>query len=549
MRVRHDIQCNVSAINRVIFNYFTIVFFKSIHSDMKIYATRGILAMDDQIQQTLAHYMDGHKVQGESDRYGDVYNPALGKVVKKVPLASAIDVNSIVENSLSAFSEWSATSPGSRAQVLFRFRELIIKNIDKLAEIVSCEHGKLIDDAKGSINRGLEVVEFACGISELLKGEYSGNVAAGVDSWSMRQPLGVCAGITPFNFPAMVPMWMFPIAIACGNTFVLKPSEKDPSCSLRLAELLTEAGLPDGVFNVVNGDKEAVDALLSHNAIQAISFVGSTSVGEYVYNTACTKGKRVQALCGAKNHLVVMNDADLDQVIDAIMGAAYGSAGERCMAISVVVAIGDKIANAIVDSLKDRVKELKIGAYTEQDREMGPVITPDAKKRIHDYINLGVQEGAELVVDGREINVTGYEDGFFVGATIFDRVKPGMTIYREEIFGPVLAVVRAASYEEAVSLINDHQYGNGATIFTRDGEIARDFAQRVQIGMVGVNVPIPVPLAFHSFGGWKRSLFGDYHIHGPEGVRFYTRMKTVTSRWTSKAESGAAYNFKRGGGD
>ncbi|MBL10526.1 MAG: methylmalonate-semialdehyde dehydrogenase (CoA acylating) [Acidiferrobacteraceae bacterium] len=505
--------------------------------------------MDSEIQQTLTHYMGGHKVQGKSDRYGDIYNPALGKVVKKVPLASGIEVNSIVENSLSAFSGWSATAPARRAQVLFRFRELIIKNMDELAEIVSCEHGKLIDDAKGSINRGLEVVEFACGISELLKGEYSGNVASGVDSWSMRQPLGVCAGITPFNFPAMVPMWMFPIAIACGNTFVLKPSERDPSCSLRLAELLTEADLPDGVLNVVNGDKETVDALLSHNVIQAISFVGSTAVGEHVYQTACTKGKRVQALCGAKNHMVVMPDANLNQVVDAIMGAAYGSAGERCMAISVVVAIGDIVADKIVGSLKSKVKELKIGAYTQEDKEMGPVVTPDAKKRIHDYINSGVKEGAELVVDGRDIKVSGYEDGFFVGATIFDRVDPRMTIYKEEIFGPVLAIVRAGSYEEAVSLINDHEYGNGAAVFTRDGEIARDFAQRIQIGMVGVNVPIPVPLAFHSFGGWKRSLFGDHNIHGPEGVRFYTKMKTVTSRWTSKSHPGAVYNFKRGGAD
>jgi malonate-semialdehyde dehydrogenase (acetylating)/methylmalonate-semialdehyde dehydrogenase len=419
--------------------------------------------------------------------------------------------------------------------------------MDELAEIVSEEHGKMLDDAKGSITRGLEVVEFACGIPQLLKGEYSEGVATGVDSWSMRQPVGVCAGITPFNFPAMVPMWMFPVAIACGNTFVLKPSERDPSCSLRMAELLSEAGLPDGVLNVVNGDKIAVDALLTSPIVQAVSFVGSTAVGEYIYQTGCENGKRVQALCGAKNHMVVMPDADLGQVVDAVMGAAYGSAGERCMAVSVVVTVGDDTADRLMALLKPRIEALKVGAYDQSDVEMGPVITPDARDRIKGYIDRGVEEGADLVVDGRDISVGGYENGCFVGATVFDKVTPMMKIYTDEIFGPVLSVVRARSYEEALDLVNKHEYGNGTAIFTRDGDAARDFTHRSQIGMVGVNVPIPVPLAFHSFGGWKRSLFGDHYIHGPEGVRFYTRMKTVTSRWPSGIREGAVYNFKAGG--
>ena len=503
--------------------------------------------MDARVKETLSHYVGGRRVDGQSERYGDVYNPAEGSVSRQVPLASATEVRNIVGNSLAAFPDWAETSPARRAQVLFSFRELLLKNMDELAEIVSSEHGKMIDDAKGSIARGLEVVEFACGIPELLKGEYSENVATGVDSWSMRQPLGVCAGITPFNFPAMVPMWMFPIALACGNTFVLKPSERDPSCGLRLAELMTEAGLPDGVLNVVNGDKESVDALLADKRIKAVSFVGSTAVGEYIYRTGSAQGKRVQALCGAKNHMVVMPDSNMDQVVDAIMGAAYGSAGERCMAVSVVVAIGDDVADEIISRLKPRIKALKVGPYNQEDGEMGPVVAPDAQDRILSYIELGVQEGAELVIDGRGIQVAGYENGCFVGATVFDKVEPQMTIYKEEIFGPVLSLVRAGSYEEAVSLINEHEYGNGTAIFTRDGDIARDFAHRIQIGMVGVNVPIPVPLAFHSFGGWKRSLFGDHHIHGPEGVRFYTRMKAITSRWSSGVRAGAVYNFKRGG--
>ena len=430
---------------------------------------------------------------------------------------------------------------------MFSFRDLIKQRIDELAELVSSEHGKTIEDAKGSITRGLEVVEFACGISQVLKGEYSENVAGGVDSWSMRQPLGVCAGITPFNFPAMVPMWMFPVAIACGNTFVLKPSERDPSCALRLAELMSEAGLPDGVLNVVNGDKEAVDTLLTDARVQAISFVGSTAVGEYIYHTGTANNKRVQALCGAKNHMVVMPDADIAQAADAVMGAAYGSAGERCMAVSVVVAVGDDAGDALLAKLLPKVDALKVGAYTDADAEMGPVINPDAKSRIESYIESGVTEGAELLRDGRGTVIKNFESGCFVGATLFDKVTTDMRIYTDEIFGPVLCMVRAKNYDEAVAMINAHEYGNGVAIFTRDGDAARDFAARIQIGMVGVNVPIPVPLAFHSFGGWKRSLFGDHAIHGPEGVRFYTRLKTITSRWPSGIRSGAVFNFKAGG--
>jgi len=503
--------------------------------------------MDARVENKLSHFVGGCRIEGQSERYGDVYNPATGEIIRRVPLASKEEVQSIIENAARAFPDWSQTPPARRVQVLYRFRELLLKQLDEVAEILSLEHGKTLDDAKGSITRGLEVVEFACGIPQLLKGEYSEGVATGVDSWSTRQPLGVCAGITPFNFPAMVPMWMFPIAIACGNTFVLKPSERDPSCGLRLAELMTEAGLPDGVLNVVNGDKEAVDTLLTDARVQSVSFVGSTAVGEYIYKTGCAHGKRVQALCGAKNHMVVMPDADMDQVVDSIMGAAYGSAGERCMAVSVVVAVGDDTADEMMSLLKPRIGALKVGAYNQEGAEMGPVVTPDARDRIRGYIDRGVEEGAELVVDGRDIKVAGYENGCFVGATVFDKVEPGMSIYKDEIFGPVLSVVRAGSYDEAVSLVNVHEYGNGTAIFTRDGDVARDFSHRIQIGMVGVNVPIPVPLAFHSFGGWKRSLFGDHYIHGPEGVRFYTRMKTITARWPSGIRSGAVYNFKRGG--
>ena len=503
--------------------------------------------MDAEVRQTLDHYVGGRRVKARGNRFGDVYNPATGLVIRQVPLAGADEVRDAIGVAEAAFPVWAAVPAGRRAQVMFAFRDLIRKNMDELARLLSEEHGKTVDDAKGSITRGLEVVEFACGIPQLLKGEYSDSVAGGVDSWSMRQPLGVCAGITPFNFPAMVPMWMFPLAIACGNTFVLKPSEKDPSCGLRLAELMSEAGLPDGVLNVVNGDKEAVDVLLTDPRVQGVSFVGSTAIGEYIYRTGCAHGKRVQALCGAKNHMVVMPDADIKQAVDAVVGAAYGSAGERCMAISVVVAVGDEVADELVGQLKPRVAGLRIGPYDDPRAEMGPVITPQARDRIRGYIAKGVEEGATLVLDGRDCNVPDHENGCFVGGTIFDRVTPAMSIYRDEIFGPVLGIVRAASYEEALQLVNDHEYGNGTAIFTRDGDAARDFVQRARIGMVGINVPIPVPLAYHSFGGWKRSLFGDHHIHGPEGVRFYTRMKSVTSRWPSGIREGAVFNFRAGG--
>jgi malonate-semialdehyde dehydrogenase (acetylating)/methylmalonate-semialdehyde dehydrogenase len=495
---------------------------------------------------TLSHFVGGQMIEGRGERFGDIYNPATGAVTKQVPLATSEEVRSAVAVAAEAFPNWSQTPPARRAQVLFRYRELLIEHMGELAEIVSSEHGKTLEDAQGSITRGLEVVEFACGISQLLKGEFTEGVSNGVDCWSVRQPLGVCAGITPFNFPAMVPMWMFPIALACGNTFVLKPSERDPSCSLRMAELLVEAGLPAGVLNVVNGDKEAVDALLVDPQVQAVSFVGSTTVGEYIYRTGCDHGKRVQALCGAKNHMVVMPDADLDQAIDAVMGAAYGSAGERCMAVSVMVAVGDEVADALIERLCPRVEALKVGPYTQSDAEMGPVVNPAAKARICGYIDRGVEEGAKLVIDGRAISIRGFENGCFVGATVFDHVTPSMSIYTDEIFGPVLCVVRVNSYDSALQLVNDHEYGNGAAIFTRDGDAARDFSHRVHIGMVGINVPIPVPMAFHSFGGWKRSLFGDHYVHGPEGVRFYTRLKTITSRWPSGIRSGAVYNFKAG---
>jgi len=494
----------------------------------------------------LYHYIGGQKVAGESDRHGDVYDPSTGRIAKHAPFASRGDVEKAIASAAEAFPAWAATPPAKRAQVMFAFRDLIRRNMDELAQLVSSEHGKTLEDAKGSITRGLEVVEFACGIPQLLKGEYSEGVASGVDSYAMRQPLGVCAGITPFNFPAMVPMWMFPVAIACGNTFVLKPSEKDPSCSLKLAELLKEAGLPDGVLNVVLGDKEAVDTLLTDPRVQGISFVGSTAIGEYVYKTGCAHGKRVQALCGAKNHMVIMPDADMDQVTDAAIGAGYGSAGERCMAISVLVTVGDETGDEVVKRLEPRVRELKVGPYTESDTEMGPLVTPEHLEKVRGYVNLGVEEGARLVVDGRDIKVPGYEDGAYLGGCLFDYVSEDMRIYNEEIFGPVLSVVRARDYEEALRLVNDHEYGNGAAIFTRDGDCARNFTHRAQIGMVGVNVPIPVPVAYHSFGGWKRSLFGDHHIHGPEGVRFYTRLKTITARWPSGIKDGAEFHFKSG---
>ena len=495
----------------------------------------------------LYHYVGGQKVPGTSDRFGDVYNPATGAVSKRVPLASADEVRQAIAVAAAALPGWSAVAPARRAQVMFAFRDLLKKHIGELAEIVSSEHGKTIDDAKGSITRGIEVVEFACGIPQLLKGEYSEAVATGVESYSMRQPVGVCAGITPFNFPAMVPMWMFPVAIACGNTFVLKPSEKDPSCALRMVELIEEAGLPKGVLNVVMGDKEAVDTLLTDPNIAAVSFVGSTAVGEYIYKTGCAHGKRVQALCGAKNHMVVMPDADMDQVTDAVIGSAYGSAGERCMAISVVVAVGEDTGDEVVTRLAPRVQGLKVGPYTDGEAEMGPLVTNEHMKKVRGYVEKGIEEGADLVVDGRDVTVKDHEEGAFLGGCLFDKVKPEMSIYQDEIFGPVLSVVRVDSYDEALQLVNDHEYGNGCAVFTRDGDCARHFTTSARIGMVGVNVPIPVPVAYHSFGGWKRSLFGDHFIHGPEGVRFYTRMKTISARWPSGIKDGAVFNFKAGG--
>ena len=490
--------------------------------------------------ETLRHCMGGELVEGTSGRFAEVDNPATGEPVARVPLATAAEVDAAVAAASEAFPEWAATSPLRRARPMFRFKALLDDNIDALAEIITTEHGKVHSDAVGSIARGLEVVEFACGIPHLLKGAFSDNVATGVDMYSMRQPLGVCAGVTPFNFPAMVPMWMFPIAVACGNTFVLKPSERDPSAANFMAGLLAEAGLPPGVFNVVHGDKEAVDAILAHPGVSAVSFVGSTPVAEHVYRAGAAAGKRVQALGGAKNHMVVMPDADMDQATDALMGAAFGSAGERCMAVSVAVAVGDA-GDSLMERLAPRARSLKVGPGTDGESEMGPLVTARHLERVRGYIDLGVEEGADLVVDGRGFTLQGYENGHFIGPSVFDNVTPDMRIYREEIFGPVLSVVRMPDFDSALGIVNGHEYGNGAAIFTRDGDAARTFGAECRIGMVGVNVPIPVPLAFHSFGGWKRSLFGDLHMHGTEGVSFYTRLKTVTSRWPTGIRRGAEY--------
>ena len=492
--------------------------------------------------ETLHHYIGGARVAGANGRLGDVTDPATGEVARQVPFASAAEVRRAVEAARDALPAWAATTPIARARTMFRLKALIEENMDELAALVSGEHGKTIPDAKGSITRGLEVVEFACGIPHLLKGEFTEAVGTGVDSYSMRQPVGVCVGITPFNFPAMIPLWMAPLAVACGNTFVLKPSEKDPSCPLRLAELFSEAGVPDGVFNVVNGDRTAVDALLADPDVAAVSFVGSTPVAEHVYATASAHGKRVQALGGAKNHMVVMPDADLDQAADALMGAAYGSAGERCMAVSVAVAVGGS-AEPLIARLKPRVESLRIGPWTDGEADMGPIVTAQALARIRGLVDAGVAQGAELVVDGRDYALQGYENGYFMGGCLFDRVTADMDIYKEEIFGPVLSVVRTPDYESALTLVRDNPYGNGAAIFTRDGDAAKDFAARANIGMIGVNVPIPVPVAYHSFGGWKRSKFGDANTHGMEGVRFYTQIKTVTARWPSGIRRGAEYTI------
>ena len=484
----------------------------------------------------IEHFVNGINFPGMSKRTSKVFNPATGEQTAEVKLASVQDVDIAVQSAKKAFISWSNKSPLQRARVMFRFKELIEKNSEELTKIIVSEHGKVFDDAKGELTRGLEVVEFACGIPQMLKGEFTENVGTEIDSWSIRQPLGVCAGITPFNFPAMVPMWMFPMAIACGNTFILKPSEKDPSCSIKLAELFTEAGLPDGVLNVVNGDKEVVDAILTNKKVQAISFVGSTPIAKYIYENSAKNEKRVQALGGAKNHCVVMPDCDLDQAVNGLMGAAYGSAGERCMAQSVAVAVGN-IGDDLVSKLSKKVDALKVGPGMDKNSEMGPLVTKEHLEKVRGYVDLGVKEGAKLVVDGRNIKLQGYEKGFFIGGCLFDNVNRDMKIYKEEIFGPVLSVVRAKNFDEAIDLVNKHEFGNGTSIYTRDGDTGRTFASQIKVGMVGINIPIPVPVAFHSFGGWKRSLFGDQHMHGPEGVRFYTKLKTITSRWPSGVRS------------
>ncbi len=469
-----------------------------------------------------------------------VNDPSTGEEIGKVVMSSIDDFNNVIESSKKSQLEWSNTTPLKRSRILSNYKNLIEKNLNELAEIVSKEHGKTLADAKGSVTRGLEVVEFACGIPHLLKGEFSQNVGTNIDSWSIRQPLGVCAGITPFNFPAMVPMWMYPISIACGNSFILKPSEKDPSCSIRLAELFTEAGLPNGVFNVIHGDKEIVDLILESNEISSVSFVGSTPVAKYIYEKSAKFGKRVQALGGAKNHLIVMPDANIDQAVDGIIGAGYGSAGERCMAISVAVAVGD-IADELVGKIQLEAQKLKVAPWTDAESDMGPVISKEHKDKIENYISLGVKEGATLVEDGRNYRIQGYEKGFFVGPTLFDNVTENMKIYKEEIFGPVVCVLRAKNYDEALNLVNNHEFGNGTSIYTSDGEISRHFTTNAKIGMVGVNVPIPVPMAFHSFGGWKQSLFGDHSMHGEEGIRFYTKLKTITSRWPKSIQEGPEF--------
>ena len=490
----------------------------------------------------LDNYINGKIVVGKSNKYLPVDDPSKGEIISEVLLSNLNDYNSLVDSSEKAFESWSEITPLKRARIISKFKENIEKDLDNIAKLVSIEHGKTLDDAKGSVTRGLEVVEFACGIPHLLKGEFSQNVGSQIDSWSVRQPLGITAGITPFNFPAMVPMWMFPISIACGNSFILKPSEKDPSCSIRLAELFSEAGLPDGVFNVLNGDKDAVNMLINDPRIQSISFVGSTPVAKYIYEKSAQNGKRVQALGGAKNHLIVMPDANLDQAVDGIMGAAYGSAGERCMAVSVAVAVGE-IADQLVENIHKKAESLIVAPWTDSSSEMGPVISKEHKIKIEEYIGSGVDEGAKLVLDGRNLKIQGYENGYFVGPTLFDNVTKEMKIYKEEIFGPVLSVIRAKNYDEALNLVNEHAFGNGTSIYTSDGEVSRHFTTNCKIGMVGVNVPIPVPMAFHSFGGWKQSLFGDHSMHGIEGIRFFTKLKTITSRWPKSIQKGPEFKM------
>jgi malonate-semialdehyde dehydrogenase (acetylating)/methylmalonate-semialdehyde dehydrogenase len=495
-----------------------------------------------EIMREIGHFIGGKQVKG-SGRTADVFNPDTGEVRAKVALASKAEVEQAIANAAAAQGEWAATNPQRRARVLFKFLDLIGKEYDQLAAMLSSEHGKTIPDARGDIQRGVEVVEFACGIPHLLKGEFTEGAGPAIDLYSMRQPLGVVAGITPFNFPAMIPMWKFAPAIACGNAFILKPSERDPSVPMRLAELMLEAGLPPGILNVVNGDKEAVDTLLTDPRVKAIGFVGSTPIASYIYATGCAHGKRVQCFGGAKNHMIVMPDADMDQAVDALIGAGYGSAGERCMAISVAVPVGKATADMLVEKLIPRVEGLKIGLSTDTGADYGPMVTREAVEHTKNYVDIGVKEGAKLKVDGRGFKMQGYENGFFMGGCLFDEVTPDMRIYKEEIFGPVLSVVRAKNYEEAVRLPSEHDYGNGVSIFTRDGDTARDFTNRVQVGMVGVNFAIPVPLAYHTFGGWKQSGFGDLNQHGPDSIRFYTKTKTVTSRWPSGTKDGAEFSI------
>ncbi|MCC5881707.1 MAG: CoA-acylating methylmalonate-semialdehyde dehydrogenase [Halomonas sp.] len=495
-------------------------------------------------QQTIAHYIGGQMTTGDSGRSQDVFNPATGQVSGKVALASRADVDTAVAAAKAAFPAWADTPPIRRARVLFKFLELLNTHKDELARAITLEHGKVFTDAQGEVARGIDIVEFACGIPQLLKGDFTEQVSNGIDNWTVRQPLGVVAGITPFNFPVMVPMWMFPVAIAAGNTFILKPSPTDPSASLLIADLLKQAGLPDGVFNVVQGDKESVEALIEHPDVQALSFVGSTPIANLIYENGAHHGKRVQALGGAKNHMVVMPDADLDKTVDALIGAAYGSAGERCMAISVAVLVGD-VGDKIVPRLAERARALKVKNGLELDAEMGPIVTAQAHQRITGYIDKGVAEGAELVVDGREFDAgatgDGCSEGFWMGGSLFDNVTPEMTIYKEEIFGPVLACVRVPDIATAIQLINDHEFGNGVSCFTESGSVAREFGRRIQVGMVGINVPIPVPMAWHGFGGWKRSLFGDTHAYGEEGVRFYTKQKSIMQRWSDSINAGAEF--------
>jgi malonate-semialdehyde dehydrogenase (acetylating)/methylmalonate-semialdehyde dehydrogenase len=489
----------------------------------------------------IGHFIGGKQVKGTSGRYGDIFDPNTGEVQAKVAFAKPSEVEHAIALAAAAQPAWAAVNPQRRARVMMKFLDLVQKEFDSIARLLSCEHGKTLADARGDIQRGLEVAEFACGIPHLLKGEYTESAGPGIDLYSMRQPLGVVAGITPFNFPAMIPLWKCAPALACGNTFVLKPSERDPSVPMRLAELFVEAGLPAGAFNVVNGDKEAVDTLLTDSRIKAIGFVGSSAIAEYVYATATANGKRAQCFGGAKNHMIVMPDADMDQAIDALIGAGYGSAGERCMAVSVAVPVGKKTADILLEKLVPRVESLKIGPSTDAQADYGPMITRAHLEKVKAYVDLGVKEGAKLVVDGREFKLQGYENGNFMGGCLFDHVTPEMRIYKEEIFGPVLSVVRAKDYDEAVRLPSEHEYGNGVAIFTRDGDAARDFASRVEVGMVGVNFAIPVPLSYYTFGGWKRSGFGDLNQHGPDAIRFYTRTKTITARWPSGVKEGAEF--------